>query len=208
MMHRIRLLLLTTAVAAAGAFGPFLSTHHSRTSRGNSRIRSSGAAARFMVKFDGEKWVPESDAERPEAGYGVGRTFLKHGPLPAFRRIFQPADYEQAVLKFMDTEGCDRNVAQGNMDCYMRNLNDWFYMRAQEEKLGVKFDYVTIDPKGLILVSVWTLLLFLFAEQFLEKVKSGEIDFVSTVGVYMSSLLSLPVSRAYCSHPCLPALFH
>jgi len=130
-----------------------------------------------MAKFDGEQWVTESDAECPEAGYGVGRTFLRYGPTPTVRRIFQPQEYEQAVLKFMASELCDRDVAQGNMDYYMRNPNDWFAMRMKEEKTGVKFDYVTIERKQVVLVLVWTALLLLFAQQFIAKVSSGEIDF-------------------------------
>merc|ERR1719148_391635 len=45
-----------------------------------------------------EKWSPSSDEEGPEAGYGIGKTFLLHGPEPTFQRLFRADNYEQAVL--------------------------------------------------------------------------------------------------------------
>lgn len=134
-----------------------------------------------MAKFDGEKWVPESDAEDPTSGYGIARTILRHGPTPALRRIFQPAQYEQAVLKFMAQEGCDRNVAQGNMDYYFRNPNDWFALRLREKEMGIKYDLVSVDSTKTGLVVVWSVLLALFTQQFVSRVQSGEIDFVSGI---------------------------
>lgn len=134
-----------------------------------------------MVKYDGEKWIPETEEEIPEAGYGVLRTLLKHGPTPTARRLFQPQEYEQAVLKFMANEKCSRDVAQGNMDFYLRNPNDWFAIRMDEEKNGYKFDFVSLDSKKVALVTVWTGLIVLFVEQFYERIQTGDIDFVSEI---------------------------
>jgi hypothetical protein len=70
-------------------------------------------------KFDGEKWVTTSPEEEPSAGYGAEKTLLLHGPKPFLNRVFQPDDYEQAVLKFMAGDKCSRDDAQGNMDKYL-----------------------------------------------------------------------------------------
>jgi hypothetical protein len=135
------------------AFAPH-ALQESRRNNGDASASSSSHRTRAnMVKFDGDKWMPESDQEGPEAGYGVARTFFRHGPTPAARRVFQPAEYEQAVLKFMANDKCSRDVAQGNMDYYLRNPNDWFAMRMQEEKSGYKFDYVSIDAQKIVLVT-------------------------------------------------------
>ena len=134
-----------------------------------------------MVKFDGDKWVTEeTDSGSSSQGYGILQTLVKHGPTPTLRRLFQPAQYEQAVLKFMAQEGCDRDVAQGNMDYYFRNPNDWLALRRLEEKTGVIRDLVTVDTTETILVVVWTGLLILFVQQFLARMETGQIDFVST----------------------------
>lgn len=68
------------------------------------------------------KWsVTNPATEGPEAGYGIGKTLLLRGPKPFFHRLFQPDDYEQAVLKFMAGEKCSRIEAQGNMDAYLES---------------------------------------------------------------------------------------
>jgi hypothetical protein len=68
-----------------------------------------------------EKWSPSKPEEGPEAGYPPTKTLLLHGPKPYLQRIFTPDDYEQAVLKFMSGDKCSRDVAQGNMDAYLRS---------------------------------------------------------------------------------------
>ena len=75
-------------------------------------------APRFDKKLN--KWIPISEDEGPSAGYPPVGSLLRHGPLPYLRRVFQPDEYEQAVLKFMAVDKCDRNTAQGNMDAYIR----------------------------------------------------------------------------------------
>jgi hypothetical protein len=39
-----------------------------------------------------------------------------------------PDDYQQAVYKFQAKEQCDINTAQGNMDAYFENPNDWYVL--------------------------------------------------------------------------------
>lgn len=111
-------------------------------------------------KFVGNKWVAQSEEDSPSAGYDVLGTVLRQGPEPAFTRIFNPDDYEQAVLKFMATEKCDRNTAQGNMDAYLRNPPDWTYIRREDERRGYVRDYVTLNPKEIAKVLVWSSIVF------------------------------------------------
>jgi hypothetical protein len=138
------------------------------------------AVARRMVRFDGEKWIPETDDETPDAGYSIGGTLLRFGPIPAIKRVFQSDEYEQAVLKFMYSEGCDRNQAQGNMDYYMRNPNDWFAVRLKEEKSGVKKDFVSIDAVKTALTLVWGVIVLVIGAKLAFQIASGELDLVSS----------------------------
>ncbi len=133
-----------------------------------------------MVRFDGEKWIPETDDETPDAGYSIGGTLLRFGPIPAIKRVFQSDEYEQAVLKFMYSEGCDRNQAQGNMDYYMRNPNDWFAVRLKEEKSGVKKDFVSIDAVKTALTLVWGVIVLVIGAKLAFQIASGELDLVSS----------------------------
>jgi hypothetical protein len=102
-------LLLTLAVAQAFVV--------SRQTAGSSSSLS--MAPKYDKKT--EKWSATKPEEGPEAGYPPTKTLLLHGPKPYFQRIFTPDDYEQAVLKFMSGDKCSRDVAQGNMDAYLRS---------------------------------------------------------------------------------------
>jgi len=79
-----------------------------------------------------QRWLPAPDAEQP---YGIGRTLLGNGPVPAFTRLTQPGNYMQAVWKFQASEKCTIRYAQGNMDQYFENPNDWAYQRRVEAGL-------------------------------------------------------------------------
>jgi hypothetical protein len=70
-----------------------------------------------------QRWEPGKDAEE---GYDVIGTLLRNGPVPTFTRLTNPDDYQQAVYKFQAKEKCDINTAQGNMDAYFENPNDWY----------------------------------------------------------------------------------
>ena len=70
-----------------------------------------------------QRWEAGKDAEE---GYDVIGTLLRNGPVPTFTRLTNPDDYEQAVFKFQAKEKCDINTAQGNMDAYFENPNDWY----------------------------------------------------------------------------------
>ena len=100
-----------------------------------------------------QKWSPAPDAEEP---YGLGRTLLGNGPVPFFTRLTQEEDYMQAVYKFQATEKCTVRYAQGNMDAYFENPQDWAYQRVVEERGGYKKKYgEPIPQKQVILTVVW-----------------------------------------------------
>jgi hypothetical protein len=90
-----------------------------------SRSQTAGFSSSLSMapKYDKstEKWSATKPEEGPDAGYPPSKTLLLHGPKPFFQRIFTPADYEQAVLKFMAGDKVSRDVAQGNMDAYLRS---------------------------------------------------------------------------------------
>eukprot|EP00529_Nitzschia_sp_RCC80_P036575 CAMPEP_0113463242 /NCGR_PEP_ID=MMETSP0014_2-20120614/12538_1 /TAXON_ID=2857 /ORGANISM="Nitzschia sp." /LENGTH=190 /DNA_ID=CAMNT_0000355193 /DNA_START=57 /DNA_END=629 /DNA_ORIENTATION=- /assembly_acc=CAM_ASM_000159 len=100
-----------------------------------------------------QRWEAGKDAEE---GYDVVGTLLRNGPVPTFTRLTNPDDYEQAVFKFQAKEKCNINQAQGNMDAYFENPNDWAFQRMTEERGGYKRDYgAPLDPKDVSLRLVW-----------------------------------------------------
>jgi hypothetical protein len=105
-----------------------------------------------------QTWVATNEDELPSAGYPPIGSLLRQGPAPYLQRLFKTDEYEQAVLKFMATDKCTRNEAQGNMDAYLRNPADWTYMRMESEKKGFKIDYVKLDQKSIVLTIVWSAL--------------------------------------------------
>lgn len=128
-------------------------------------------------KYFGKKWVASNESEMPAAGYDVWGTLLRQGPKPAVTRVFQPDDYEQAVLKFMAGDNCDRNTAQGNMDAYLRNPQDWQFARMEDKKRGKQRDYVTLQPKDLILVLTWSSIVSAIIGRAVYCIANG-VDFV------------------------------
>jgi hypothetical protein len=134
----------------------------------------------FMVpKYVDNKWIPQTKEDLPEAGYDIFGTFLRHGPMPALTRITQPEDYEQAILKFMVQDQCDYISAQGNMDAYLRNPADWSYTRMEDTKRGVaqQRDYVTIQTGEIVLVLVWSGIVFALVGRAIYSATNG-VDFV------------------------------
>jgi hypothetical protein len=103
------------------------------------------------------KWFATTEEEKSD--YGPIGTLIRAGPLPFISRLTKPEEYDQAVLKYMAAEGCSRKEAQGNMDAYLENPNDWTYQKLEEKKGGFKKDYANAntDPKQLILSGTWAL---------------------------------------------------
>eukprot|EP00978_Attheya_sp_CCMP212_P009341 scaffold22073_cov47-Attheya_sp.AAC.2 len=119
-----------------------------------------------------EKWSPTTPED--EEGYPVFGTLLRQGPKPFFQRLSSGDDYEQAVYKYMAKEECSRNEAQGNMDAYFENPNDWQYQKLQEKDGAEKFDYANanMDPKQLVLTAIWSVVVTYFLSdiaQFIYK---------------------------------------
>lgn len=99
-----------------------------------------------------QRWTPSSEAESATAGYDTFGTFLRQGPGPTFYRVFKADEYDQGVLKFMAGDKIqDRNVAQAEMDAYLRNPNDWAYNRLNNYNV----DYYTLNTKQIVLTLTW-----------------------------------------------------
>ena len=159
MTNWITAVVLWTVMSAAVAFTSSVATTRRRANVHASSFRSSSSInnnrACFMVPVYDKttaQWSPTTDDDLPSAGYDILGTLLRQGPNPALQRIFKPTEYEQAVLKFMAGDKCDRNTAQGNMDAYLRNPSDWAYSRMR----GYEIDYATINSKDIVLVSAWS----------------------------------------------------
>ena len=149
-------------------------------------VSQSGGVARSALsmapRFDKkeQKWYPTKPEEGPEAGYPLVNTLLLHGPKPFLQRVFNPDDYEQAVLKFMAGDKCDRQEAMGNMDAYLNNANDWAFNRLTYEKGGYKPDYVTLKKDAIILTVTWSAIVVTVASRVGWSLATGN-DFWSFI---------------------------
>ena len=136
------LVFLLSTLSLVSAFGSF---------QGKSKAAAKGGYPTFDKKT--QRWSPAPNAEEP---YGLGRTLLGNGPVPFFTRLTQSDDYMQAVYKFQASEKCTIRCAQGNMDAYFENPNDWAFQRKAEENGGYKKKYgEPIPTKNVILTVVW-----------------------------------------------------
>lgn len=93
-----------------------------------------------------------------DEGYGPVGSLLRQGPLPFFQRIANPAKYEQSVAFYMEENRCGRTEAQGNMDAFLANPNDWAMIKMRAKKGGFEPDFANanLDPKTLVLTGVWS----------------------------------------------------
>jgi hypothetical protein len=142
-------------------------------------IRTARPPLAMAPKYVNDKWVPQGPDDEPSAGYDVWGTLLRQGPKPAFTRLFQSDEYEQAVLKFMAGDKCDRNTAQGNMDAYLRNPQDWQFARLEDKKRGEQRDYVTVKSQDVVLVLVWSSIVSAVVGRAIYSIVNG-VDFVRT----------------------------
>jgi hypothetical protein len=138
----------------------------------SSMTRPSSSPLHMVPKYDGSRWIPTTFPDDVQ-GYPKWHTLLLHGPRPYYERVFKADEYEQAVLKFMAVDGVSRNEAQGNMDAYLRNPNDWAFDRMEAQKRGVKLDYVTLDPKAIVLTLVWSTIVFAVLGRAIVALSSG-----------------------------------
>lgn len=172
-MLALLFLIVASVVAVADAF-----SSSSVAATIVSKSTPTTASSLSMVKFDGDKWVPTEPEESIDA-YPAINTLLLHGPKPFFSRVFTPGDYEQAIYKFMAGDKVDRATAQGNMDMYLKNPQDWQFNRFEEQRLGVKYDYVTLKPEVVILVTVWSSLVAALAGRAVYSIVN-HVGYVST----------------------------
>jgi hypothetical protein len=129
----------------------------------------------MVPKFDKatEKWIPSGPEEMPGAGYDKLKTLLLHGPSPYFQRVFQPDNYEQAVLKYMASDGVDYITAQGNMDAYLNNPADWAFNKIQAKKTGKEPDYTTLNQAQLVKTLTWAAIVFALGGRAIYSLATG-----------------------------------
>lgn len=159
----------------------------------SSTTPSSDYGLAMAPRFDKTEnmWIATGPEEEPSAGYDVWGSLLRQGPSPFLTRVFKPNDYEQAVLKFMAGDKCDRLEAQGNMDAYLRNPSDWQYNRVK----GYDVDYVTLRVKTIVLTLVWSTLVLSLVGRGIYSLETGD-NFWAIVG--MTSKTALCVSTDSC----------
>lgn len=156
------LMALACRLVSVQAFAPSIS----RTAS------ASSSQQLFMApRYDtsAQRWIPSTEDESADAGYPPIRSLLRHGPKAFLVRLTQADNYDQAVLKFMAQEKCDRWNAMGNMDRYFENGADWAYERYEMERTGKTYDYVTLDSKQVVLSSVWACVVVWFAYDIVQR---------------------------------------
>jgi hypothetical protein len=156
----LRLLMVLSSTTTTMAF-VIQKTHNPH---GAATCGATSTSLTMAPRFDKstQTWVATNANEQPSAGYPPIGSLLRQGPKPYLLRVFKPDEYEQAVLKFMAIDKCTRNEAQGNMDAFLRQPNDWSYLRMESEKKGIQIDYVKLDQKQIALVIVWSTIVSYF----------------------------------------------
>ena len=81
----------------------------------------------MVPRFDKKtnRWFTDDPEEMDGSSYGPIGSLYRAGPKPFLQRITNPDIYDQAVLKYMAQDKCERKEAQGNMDAYLDNPQDW-----------------------------------------------------------------------------------
>ena len=135
-----------------------------------------------------------TQTEGPSAGYNLIGSLYRAGPVPFFQRIVNADTYEQAVLKYMAQEGCDRKEAQGNMDAFLENPQDWAYQKMEEKNGKPKKDYANanMDPQQIILSTVWAAVVVVFAYDLVTGVAEGRYGKAEGTDLFHGNLWSLP----------------
>jgi len=87
-------------------------------------------------------------------GYDAFGTLLRQGPIPFVKRVTEPEKYELSVQNYMAQERCSRTEAQGNMDAFNANPNDWTFQKLQEKKGGPKYDYAKAPSTDRIVLTL------------------------------------------------------
>ena len=121
------------------------------------------------------RWEPETEEEDASAGYPPVGSLIRQGPVPFFQRLKDPDMYDQAVLKMMASENMSRDEAQGNMDAYLQNPNDWALQKMEEKNGAPAYDYANanMESDSLLLTGAWASILLALA---------GRIAYVTAFG--------------------------
>lgn len=80
-----------------------------------------------------------------------------------------------SIFPDMAVEKVDRKEAQGNMDAFFENPQDWGYQKLQEKNGAPKKDFANANtsPKQLILSGVWSLVVVWFLYTFISDCLNG-----------------------------------
>jgi hypothetical protein len=167
----LRVVLLALAGGVAHGFAPHHRCSVSVSSSSAAAAVASSSSLAMVPRFDPkeQKWFPSSEEESSSANYPSIRSLLRHGPKAYFVRVTQPDMYDQAVLKFMASDKVGRWEAQGNMDRFNENAQDWIFERLEAKRKGTALDYVTLDRKQVVLSSVWAGVVFWFANDLFQR---------------------------------------
>jgi hypothetical protein len=117
-----------------------------------------------------QRWFPGDDEDA--IGYPPIGSLIRQGPKAFLSRVTNGDGYEQGVYKMMAQEGWDRNEAQGNMDAYIENPNDWVFQKSAEKNGAPKYDYANAntDKKQVALTSVWAGVVFWYITLLAQKI--------------------------------------
>mmetsp|Transcript_13245 Transcript_13245/g.24365 ORF Transcript_13245/g.24365 Transcript_13245/m.24365 type:complete len:196 (+) Transcript_13245:114-701(+) len=168
--HIAAMLLVAVAATVFGSASAFTPSSKNNVQRSPTNL---SMAPRFDKTTN--KWFTDNPDEMEGSSYGPIGSLYRAGPKPFLSRIFNGDTYDQAVLKYMAKEGCDRVEAQGNMDAYLENPQDWAYQKMVEKKGGPKKDYANanMDPKQIILSTMWAGVVFVFAYDLVTGLQEG-----------------------------------
>jgi hypothetical protein len=154
----------------ADAFAPFR------------RVTDSSTVSLSMApQYDpfANRW--EATTEKEANGYGPVGTLLRQGPVPFVIRVLDQDKYVQGVLKMMANaeDGMSRDEAQGNMDAFLLNPNDWALQKMEEKNGAPKFDYENANMMGedLVLTAAWSSILLAFVVRIAYVSLTGCDDF-------------------------------
>ena len=79
--------------------------------------------------------------------------------MPFIKRVSDPDQNLQAVLKYQATEQCSRLEAQANMDAFNENSNDWIQQKLEEKRGLPVRDYTYLDRSKVVLTLTWSVLI-------------------------------------------------
>lgn len=130
-----------------------------------------------------KRWSPTSSSEEESAGYSPVGSLIRFGPVPFVRRLTDPDGYNQGVLKMMANENfASRDEAQGNMDAYICNPNDWTLQKLEEKRTGVKYDYANANMSAvdLALTAAWAGVLLSVVARVVYVSQNGCDEFCQT----------------------------